>query len=365
MLIWFIFAGMTAAVVAALSVPFLRKLQEVEASDVDFEQAIYRDQLQELERDQQRGIIAGAEADAARNEISRRLLQATAAKSATGATHSPLAKFAVLLVPLIALPLYSEFGSPKSADVPLQDRLKGAITNQDFAALVATVESHLAANPKDIKGWEALAPAYKREKRWVDAAEAYANILRLAPASAEGIADYAEMVVVANEGMVTADAQNAFAEALKLDPKDPRGRFYTALGMKQEGKPDEARQQFESLLADSPSDAPWRTMVEDELSGLTSARAPALSQEQVAAVQSMPAGDQAAMIKGMIEGLEQRLGNDSRDLEGWLRLIRARRVSNDTEKAKGSLQTALMIFKDDPKSLDALNSLAKEMGIVQ
>ncbi len=188
MMIWLIFAGMTAAVVAALLVPFLRKSSGSPNSDAEFDRAIYRDQLQELERDQGRGLIGAAEAEAARNEISRRLLQVAKPKSvAAGSKYSLMA---VLIVPLIALSIYAKFGSPRSPDIPLQERLKGAIANQDFEALVATVEAHLAQDPNDIEGWRVLAPAYKREKRWGDAADAYANVLRLAPPTSEAIADY-------------------------------------------------------------------------------------------------------------------------------------------------------------------------------
>ena len=102
---------------------------------------------------------------------------------------------------------------------------------------MATVEAHLAENPNDVQGWSVLAPAYKREKRWSDAAEAYANILRLAPANAQNIADYAEMLVFANEGMVSDEAQRAFTEALKLDlEKEPRPSRYYDMALKQEGK---------------------------------------------------------------------------------------------------------------------------------
>jgi cytochrome c-type biogenesis protein CcmH len=365
MAIWFILIGMTAAVVAVLLIPFQRKISGSESSDSDFESAIYRDQLSELEKDQARGIIGEVEAGAARNEISRRLLQVAATKTNTKPHGNSWAKFAVLLVPLIALPLYIKFGNPKSADVPLQERLKGAIANQDFAALVATVEAHLAEAPNDIKGWQVLAPAYKREKRWSDAAGAYFNILKLAPANADAIADYAEMLVFASEGMVTADAQKAFEEALKLDAKNPRARFFDALAIKQEGKSDEAKKLFTDFLNESPAGAPWRPMVEAELRDLSGAKAPALSEEQIATIQAMPVGDQATMIKGMIDGLEQKLGRDSHDLEGWLRLIRARSVSNEVEKAKGSLQIALTLFKNEPASLDALNGLAKELGLTQ
>ena len=243
------------------------------------------------------------------------------------ATGNSYALLAVILVPLIALPVYAKYGSPLMPDVPLQERLKGAIANQDFAALVATVETHLAQDPNDIEGWKVLAPAYKRERRWSDAADAYANVLRLAPPTAEAIADYGEMLVFANEGMVTDEAESAFAEALKLEATNERAKFYYDMAVKQEGRP------------------------------------PALSDEQIAAVQAMPAQDQTAMIAGMMDGLEQKLGKDSRDLEGWKRLIRARRMSNETDKAKISLDLAMNIFKDEPASLEALRDLAKELEI--
>ena len=325
MMIWLIFAGMTAAVVAALLVPFLRKSSGSLSSDAEFDRAIYRDQLQELERDKARGLIGETEAQAARNEISRRLLQV--AKPEAPAAGSRYALLAVLLVPLIALPIYTKYGKPDLPDVPLQERMKGAIANQDFEALVATVEAHLAEAPNDVEGWRVLAPAYKRERRWSDAADAYANVLRLAPPTADAIADYGEMLVFANEGMVTDEAEGAFAEALKFEATNERAKFYYDMALKQEGK------------------------------------APALSEEQIAEGQAMPAQDQTAMIAGMIDGLEQKLGKDSRDLEGWKRLIRARRVSNEIDKAKISLDLAMNVFKDEPATLDALRDLAKELGI--
>jgi cytochrome c-type biogenesis protein CcmH len=325
MMIWLIFAGMTAAVVAALLVPFMRKSAGTQSPDSDFDRAIYRDQLQELDRDAARGLIGETEVQAARNEISRRLLQVATPEAPT--TGNRYALLAVLLVPLIALPVYVKFGSPGLPDVPLQERLKGAIANQDFEALVATVESHLAQAPNDVEGWKVLAPAYKRERRWSDAADAYANVLRLAPPTADAIADYGEMLVFANEGMVTDEAENAFVEALRLEATNERAKYYYDMALKQEGK------------------------------------APALSDEQIAEGQAMPAQDQTAMIAGMMDGLEQKLGKDSRDLEGWKRLIRARRVSNDIDKAKISLDLATNIFKDEPASLEALRALAKELGI--
>src|SRR5271167_4021549 len=55
--------------------PLLRGGRPV-ASRGSFDQAVYRDQLRELDRDVARGLITQTDADAARLEIQRRLLAA-------------------------------------------------------------------------------------------------------------------------------------------------------------------------------------------------------------------------------------------------------------------------------------------------
>jgi cytochrome c-type biogenesis protein CcmH len=167
-----------------------------------------------------------------------------------------------------------------------------------------------------------------------------ANVTRLSKATPETIADYGEMVVFANEGMVTAEADRAFNEALKLDPKLPKARYFHGLALKQEGKTEEARAMFQALLADSPPDASWRPAIEAEL-----------------------APDQAATIRSMVDGLEARLQTDRGDLEGWQRLIRSRSVLGEIDKAKAALATAREQFKDKQDALATLNGLAKEVGI--
>src|SRR5437773_1042765 len=117
---------------------------------------------------------------------------------------------AAMIAGLLAV-LVSPLGRRESARPPraafgqavLLERLAGAVENNDFDALVAKVEAHLAANPNDVQGWMVIAPAYKRMQRYDDAAAAYANVLRLAKPTADLYADYAEMVAYANDGMVT------------------------------------------------------------------------------------------------------------------------------------------------------------------
>lgn len=331
-MIWLILIAMTLAVMAALLIPVYRR-SEAATDRAVFDRAVFRDQLEELERDGARGVIGAAEAEAARNEFSRRLLQTLPGRLPHSSTPW-IAALCVLMIPAVALPLYLQRGNPKLPDMPLATRLENAIDNQDFDAMVAKVERHLAVTPDDVQGWAVLAPAYKRLGRWNDAASAFAHIKRLGKGTPETIAAYGEMLVFANEGMVTAEANRAFAEALKLDRKLPKARYFRALALKQEGKREEARVAFEQLLADSPADASWRPAVEAEL-----------------------------MISGMVDGLEARLKSDGDDLQGWQRLIRSRVVLGETDKARAALETARERFKNKRDAIAALAALAKEVGI--
>lgn len=362
-MIWAIFAFLAAAVVALLLLPVVRGAAAATADRNAHERAVFRDQLAELDRDVERGMIGKAEAEAARNEIARRLL-AVSSDVSTGRSlgGAAVALVSVLVVPAVALPLYFFAGSPHLPDVPRAERIKSAAQTGDFEALIVQVEEHLAKNPDDVKGWEVLAPAYRRVQRWTDAAEAQRNILRLSERTAEALADYGEALVLANNGLVTADAHRIFEEALAADAKLPKARFFDALALKQEGKAAEARAAFEAFLADTPADAPWRPMLLAEMASMEVAP-PGPTGEDMAAAASMTPEEQQAMIRSMVDGLEERLAADGSDLEGWLRLIRARTVLGETDRAGKAYADARSRFKDDPQALARLEGLAKEINI--
>lgn len=363
-MIWIVFAAMTAAVLGALLWPVVKsKPAETVAERAAYDRAVFRDQLAELDRDVERGTIGQAEADAARNEIARRLIAA-----AQEPGRRPVPRFtwaaiaATLIVPAVALPLYLKAGNPQLPDVPHAWRMANAEANGDMDALIEKVELHLQANPDDLQGWQILAPAYRRAQRWDDAVEAYRNIVRLSPPDAANVADYGEALVMANQGMVPAPAHALFEEALKLDPRLPKARFYDALALKQEGKAEEARAAFDAFLKDTPADAPWRPMLLAEMQD-TKAKPPALDQQTMADASSMSASDQQAMIRSMVDGLEQKLAANPDNLDGWLRLIRARSVLGDTDKAKAAYKKALAQYSGNEDALAQISALGKDMNI--
>src|SRR5215218_8959233 len=116
MSLWFVFALMTAAAIFAVLWPLGRGTRGAQRAGTDI--AVYRDQLEEIARDRAAGRIGEAEAEAARIEVSRRLLAAAEQEPADVATASPpwrrrlVALAALIALPLLSGTLYLALGSP-------------------------------------------------------------------------------------------------------------------------------------------------------------------------------------------------------------------------------------------------------------
>ena len=376
MTLWFVLALMTAAAIFAVLWPLSRPAG-APASGHDV--AVYRDQLEEVERDRQSGLIAGAEAEAARLEISRRLLAAAEAEAASKADMATTSRWrrraaalaALVLLPVLSATLYMQFGSPHLPGAPLAGRLDSSPEQRSIESMVAQVESHLERNPEDGRGWEVVAPVYMRMGRFNDAVRARRNVLRLLGATAGREADLGEALAGAGNGVVTADAKAAFERALKLDAADVKAQYFTGLAAEQDGKPEEAARIWRGLLANAPANAPFRPLVQQSVARVDpngavvepKAPQPGPTSEDVAAAQDMTPQQRAEMIRGMVERLADRLKSDGSDLDGWLRLVRAYMVMGEPDKAKDAVTKARDAIGADAGKRKTLDDVAKGLGI--
>ncbi len=339
--------------------------------------AIYRDQLSEVDRDLDRGVIAESEAAAARTEIARRLIRAGGEAASDGGTGRERARRVAIIVaigmPIAALAFYLVIGSPQLPGEPLAARLSAPPDKQDLPTLVARIEAHLVANPDDGQGWEVLAPVYMRLRRYDDAVKAYGNAARLLGATAQREADLGEAMVSASGGLVTAKARAAFEQAAKLDASAVRPRFYLAVALGQEGKTADAVAAWKALLDGAPDNAPWVAIAQAELaklqggasgSGNAAAEAPAgpTTADINAANQMLPA-DRMKMIEGMVAQLAAKLDANPADSAGWARLIRSYMVLNRPDDAKAALAKARAALAADATALASVNDAAKAAGV--
>lgn len=396
MLLWVILACLTAIVLLVLLRPLAAARPQDRAPEA-FDAAVYRDQLGEIESDRARGLIGETEAEAARIEIARRLLQADSKERASDgakAGGSP-ARAAMICVgaalPLLALGLYLVYGSPRLPDQPLAVRLQDPASDQNIEALVARVEARLRERPEEGEGWEVIAPVYMGWRRYADAAEAYAQAIRLLGESPKRLSGQGQALVLANNGVVTEEARRALERAVELDASLVEPRVLIAIAKEQDGQFAAAIEDWRTLLAKEKGDAPWREMVEKRIAadearlagkpvagdagepaaeaGKPAPAGPAPSSQgrpsaaDIAAAQSMSPADRQAMVQRMVEGLAAKLEQQGDDLGGWLKLVRAYSVLDRKDEAMKALARAKSQFSGNTQALEQLDALAAELGL--
>ena len=383
MLLWLIFACLTAAVLFMVLSPLARPKAN-DAPRAAFDASVYRDQLAEIEGDRERGLIGEAEAEAARIEIARRLLALDAVEASGKETGRAASAKTVMIgvaacLPLLALGLYLVYGSPNLPDQPLAARLQDPASSDNLQALVARVEARLRAHPEEGEGWEVIAPVYMAWRRYNDAADAYAQTIRLLGESAQRLSGRGRALVLANNGVVTEEARAALDKAASLDPDLIEPRVLLAVAKEQDGRFKEAAEDWRSLLAKDKGGAPWRQMVEQRLAqaearaagkplperaeGTQAQRQGGPTSEDIAAAERMTPAGRQAMVERMVQRLAARLDQSGDDLPGWLKLVRAYSVLDRTDDAEKALARAKSQFSADPQAIGRLDALADELGL--
>jgi cytochrome c-type biogenesis protein CcmH len=357
MMLWFVLALMTVAAIAAVLWPLASRTPLRTGSDV----AVYRDQLEEIERDRGAGLIGEREAEAARVEVSRRLLAAADVVTPVSAGDTGWRRRAATLAALILLPLgagslYLLLGSPGNTGQQQIARREPTQDQRSLKEMVERVEAHLAQNPNDGRGWELVGPVYMRLGRFEDAVKARRNALRILGPNGERQSDLGESLTGASGGIVTAEAKEAFETALRLDPQEVRARYFLGAAAEQGGRPKDAAAAWRALLADAPPDADWTEFVREALARVDpDAAPPGPSAKDVAAADDMPPEQRDTMIRGMVARLSERLKQDGSDAVGWQRLILSYRVLGDSAQVNAAIGEARRALAGDPDKLRQLN----------
>ena len=243
---------MLLVALAFVLVPLLRARSTADGadsarlSDAVSNVAVFRSQKREIEEDFSRGVVSAGERDAALNELSQRLVDEVPGDSATGSKpeslrrHRPWLLMSVLgaLIPAAAFMIYAALGSPQAfraggAGVPgemaahaaagVAPGSEPAISDKQILAMVDTLAQKMQQNPGDPKGWVLLARSQGALGRYAEAVAAYERATQLLPSDAQLLADYADVVVMAQQGRFEGKPLALIQQALKLDPGNLKG----------------------------------------------------------------------------------------------------------------------------------------------
>ena len=371
--LWVLIGLISLIVCAVIFRTLVRQKNVAPLARADFDVTVYKDQLLELDRDMQRGILNADEATAARTEIERRIL--TLADDAEATTKqveelrpgalSPATVGLALITPSTALAAYIVLGTPELPNLPYAERDIATETRQvaerrraqETEALAQRLAKRLQTEPDNLQGWMLLSNYHATLGRTAEALTAIKKAHDLAPDNPYVLLQYAEALIPTQNNIVSAQASDLFNKALAADPRNPRARYYLALAKAQANDVRGAIQDWVDLISISPPDAPWLTTVRSQIVAASkeldvdprsfepSAAAlamgpssseptvPGPSRQDVEAASQMTAEERQAMIRSMVQRLADRLEEKPDDPEGWRRLANAYRVLGEDAKA--------------------------------
>ncbi|WP_079731029.1 tetratricopeptide repeat protein [Novosphingobium mathurense] len=260
------------------------------------------------------------------------------------------------------------------------------------SASIDDLEQATRDSPKDSAAWQRLGLAYFEAARFAEAANAYGKATELAPGIAVLWSALGEARVMASDrDPMPPQAVSAFEKAIAIDPKDPRSRYFMAVKRDLSGDHQGAVNDWLALLEDSPADAPWRSDlirtieqvgkihkidVADKLAAADRKAAssapmdaslpvaargiPGPTAQDLANASRLAPSEQRNMADGMVASLEQRLANDPSYIDGWVMLMRSRRMLEQPEKAQKALADAIAA---NPGKADYLRQQAGMLGI--
>lgn len=351
-------AALLAAAAATLMIWRVGK-----APPADATAEVYRRHLAEQDELRARGLLDEAEWKAARAEAGRRLLaaadQVEDAPAPSPRSHRLAVGVAAGLAGLAALGIYLATGSPGRPDQPYAERVK-AWRAVDPATLdperVAAVLSAMARErPNDPQVWSYLGRARASAGDAFGAARAFERAVRLNPRAAADWTALGEVLAELNGGRIGADALNAFNQARRLAPDAPEPRYFLGRAEIMAGRTEAGLRMWREAMDLLPADDPRRQAIAREVSRVET-MPPASAAEAVAA---LPAEEQQAAIRAMVEGLAARLEAQPDDAEGWARLIRAYGVLGEVEARERAIAVARRRFSGRREELRLIEDAAR------
>ena len=258
-LFWTLAALMAALAVAFVVTPLLRARVASAPSTAEANLEVLRAQRRELEADVASGTLAPDAREEALAELQVRAaqdIQGDDRPVPSGRKPWPLAIAVALLLPLAAFGLYLHLGQPRAADPALMAMMKGPSDPQQVTQLVETLAQKVRERPDDVRGWTLLARSMAALGRFQESADAYAHLVTLVPRDATILADYADVLGMAQGRSLAGKPAELAQAALAIEPDQPKALALAGTAALDAGDFKAAIGYWEHLAATMPPDSP-------------------------------------------------------------------------------------------------------------
>lgn len=398
MIFWLVCAVLTVGVSFLIAMPLLRPRA---TTDDNPDIAIYRAQLDEIDRDLERDLLAPDEAERTRAEVARRLLTATKEAKAPLTRTAPNRSLPVIIgatMLALTLGLYWALGAPGYGDMPLSARLAASEEMRanrpaqialeavapapppvdvpdDYRTAIEQLRVIAPTRPDDLEVWSRLAYHEAQIRNYSGAVAAQERVITIR-GDAVDVSDLQRLLdlkIVAAGGLVSPEAEALIRRILDQDGQNIAALYYLGALYNQTDRPDLALRFWRDLVETGDpndfhvssarsqiADAAFRAGVEY---ALPEQRGPSF--DQMDAAQDMSAEDQQAMIGGMVSGLAARLATEGGPAQDWARLIRAYGVLGDLDAARAVWTEAQQVFVSSMRGMEILTNAARDAGVLE
>jgi cytochrome c-type biogenesis protein CcmH len=126
----------------------------------------------------------------------------------------------------------------------------------DIVGMVERLSQRLAEQPDDAAGWAMLARSQAALQRFDAAVDAYERAARLAPPSADQLADHADALAMAQGQRASGAPEALLQAALRLAPDHPKARTLAGQAAFEQGRWPQAIVHWDAALQHVPPDSP-------------------------------------------------------------------------------------------------------------
>lgn len=372
MLFWIVLSATVLVAGLWVARPFLSK-GAIEMNDADGAISVFRDQMDEVDRDLASGLISAEERDQALREIERRALHAAKGIDAgfsVSRRSLPAVAAIVATAGAVAFGGYLIVGKPDQPDQPLAQRktemLERRAAAGDINSRIQLLIDRTSENPDSFDDWWTLAVSYASLGDHASAVEAYRKASELGGDRPGVLSAYAESMTLANGNKVPDAARLIFEQVLNRGP-DTRARYYIALSKAQSQNFEAALNDWAALANESAPDAPWLPLVRRDIVNMVrflkldvTDYLPDASGEEIA-----KSGGTAPQLDAAqrVAQLEQALSADAHDYKGWIELATLQAQAGNDDAAAAALDSARDAYAAAPFVLQKLDDTARSLGL--
>ena len=258
MLFWSLTLLLIVIVLGAILRPLFISTGKSVTGDQDrMRVAIYKQNLQELDKEFERGLMNSDQLENVKKELELSLLAELEDQNSIPATkdisqigtNKTTAAFIGILTVVLAISMYWQIGNPQLNE--LQQLSRQVVSNDEqppIEDMIKNLVLHLERNPKDGNAWMLLTNMYMTGGQLDNAVNSAEHLYKLVGDDPSVMIIYINALVSANNGQFKGKPTELLEKILAIEPDNNTAMFFSGLAAEEQGDYIVANNNYQKIL---------------------------------------------------------------------------------------------------------------------